>query len=727
MRVRFRRGTAIAALSLLASSGGLAPAQTPLPEIVVTPSPIVRRAPALLPTGPAPLPPAFASDALRGTLPVVTGQFATVTVVPNEELQRTTGATLGDLLQGKPGITGSSFAPGAASRPVIRGLDAYRVRIQENGLGVNDVSDLADDHAVPIDPLAAQKVEVIRGPATLRWGSQAIGGVVNVENNRIPMWLPPGGFRFETRGATTTVDHGREGGIMLDAGAGQLAVHADAHGRRAGDYRIPAYPYLFPEDPAPVVGDAQPNSRQRSNGHAVGASFIFDGGFVGLGVSHFESLYRVPGSEPTATGTRLDLQQTKVSGRGEVRAPVAGVDAVRFWFGVTDYTHHELANEGGFDGIHQTFTNKANEGRIEVQFAPVNLPFAALTGAVGVQFGRQALTAPGLEGGLFDPNHTKSVAGYLFNELALSDTLRLQLAGRVEEVKVDGSSPDFLVDPDAPILRNREFTPKSAAAGVLQQLPWDIVASLTAQHVERAPRAPELLSRGVHEATGTFDIGNPDLRIEVARSLEVGLRRATGPLRFEATAYWTRYKDFIFRRLTGETCADDFASCTPAGGGGELNQAIYSQRDARFRGAEVQAQLDVAPFLGGMWGIDGQYDTVRATFADGTNVPRIPPQRVGGGIFWRSEDWFARVGVLHALVQDRIAENETRTGSYDLLKAEISQTIRLAPGDHAGREFTWGVVGENLLDDAVRNHVSFRKDEVLLPGRNVRFFARLKY
>src|SRR3954452_21247069 len=229
---------------------GTAPASaTQLPSVTVTaPSPIVRRqiVPAPKPTRltrAAPgarreRPPqaqpasvaAAASAPQQGVLPIVTDQFATVTVVTNEELRRQGGAQLGDVLFSKPGITGSSFAPGAASRPVVRGLDNNRVRIQENGLGASGVSELGEDHGVPIDPLAADQVEVIRGPATLRYGSQAIGGVVNATNNRIPESMPPRPLMLETRGGFTSVDGGADGAILLDAGAGNVAVHADVYG-----------------------------------------------------------------------------------------------------------------------------------------------------------------------------------------------------------------------------------------------------------------------------------------------------------------------------------------------------------------------------------------------------------------------------------------------------------------------------------------------------------------
>jgi iron complex outermembrane receptor protein len=459
----------------------------------------------------------------------------------------------------------------------------------------------------------------------------------------------------------------------------------------------------------------------------VGGSYLFDGGFVGVAVSHFASLYRLPGIEPTETGTRIDLHQTKVTSKGEFRPQASAIDTVRFWLGASDYKHDELAFENGFDGVQQTFTNKTEEGRLEVQLVPVNLWFAALTGALGVQAGNVRLTAPGVEGGLYDPNRTTMVAGYIFNELKFTDWFKMQVAGRIEQDNVKGSVPDLVVDPLVNIDRNLNFTPKSGAVGFLHDLPWGMVASLTGQYVERAPRAPELLSRGIHEATGTFDIGNPNLNIEAARSVEAGIRRAQGPFRFEATAYYTKFKDFIFRRLTGQTCEGTIDTCTPVGEGGDLNLALWSQRDAIFRGGEVQGQLDVSPLGSGLWGVDVQYDIVRATFTDGTNVPRIPPQRLGGGIYWRDDNWFTRVGLLRAFAQNNPGENETPTAGYNLLRAELAYRKKLDPLYHGMSEIAFGIVGTNLLDDDVRNSVSFKKDEVLLPGRGVKFFLNGKF
>jgi iron complex outermembrane recepter protein len=768
---RWSMAGGVAAVAIAASQEAMA--QQQLPELVLTaPSPI-RRAPTTPPTNAARPPADFATPPLQGTLPIVTDQFATVTVVPREELQRSPGSTLGDVLFSKPGITGSSFAPGAASRPIIRGLDVNRVGIVDNGIGGGGVSDLGEDHFVPVNPLASGQVEVIRGPATLRYGSQSIGGVVTSVDNRVPEVLPcaplvPAAWgiykapprvaaprpcaSFEARGALTSADKGREGGLLLDAGAGNFAMHADVFGRRTQDYRVPSYPYLTAPDEAELpfatqpgaFNKRQPNSYTRSDEASVGGSFVFENGFSGVAFTQTNNLYGIPGPEGEGTRGRIDARQEKVIGKGEFRSSSGVVDAIRYWWGYTDYKHNEIALFDALDlssaGIHQTFTNKDLEGRVEVQLAPFNLRFAEITTALGLQAGHQKLTAAGDDptsptSGLFDPNKNDRIAGYIFNEFRFSDTTKAQIAGRIERVDIGGSSPSFMpdifdvaVDPasiGAVTSRDLSFTPKSVSAGLIQILPGNLVASITGQYVERAPKPAELLSRGPHEATATFDIGNPNLQIEKAKSVEVGLRQATGPFRFEATAYYTRFDGFIFRDLTGLMCGE--TSCgTP--GEEELNQAIYRQRDATFRGGEVQFQWDVLPVWAGFVGVEGQYDIVRATFTDGTNVPRITPQRLGGGVYYRDGEWFARVNLLHAFSQNDIAvTGETPTGGYNLLRAEISRTQNFVNHPLGIQKFTVGLVGNNLLNEDIRNHVSFTKDFVLMPGASLRAFASAKF
>lgn len=789
LRLRELATLLLATTALAGSAYAQNQASTELPGITVTaPSPIVRKravTPARVPARPvvttalrrgrnanpaprpaiaASAPPAPSSPAPgeRGVLPIVADQFATVTVVSNEELRREGGGALGDVLFSRPGITGSSFAPGASSRPIIRGLDTNRVGIVENGIAAGGASDLGEDHVVPIDPLATNQIEVIRGPAALRYGSTSIGGVVSATNNRIPDAVPvcaapsplygyplstakPFGapcVTAETRTAISSVDRGIEGGVLLDAGANNVAVHADAYGRRTSDYEIPAYPYL--NDPNRPFNGRQPNSFTRSDGGSIGGSYLFDGGFVGAALTQNNSLYGIPGIDGEDHKTRIDAHQTKLNVKGEYRPDNAAIAAIRFWAGATDYKHNELgladpADLSTFD-VRQTFTNKEQEGRVEVQLQPFNARFAAITTAFGVQTGHQRLTAPSpddpgsLFNGLYNPNSNTRVAAYVFNELQFTTTTKGQIAGRIEHVSLQGSTVNFPADfmpdgtPQFNSVVNRAFTPKSGSVGLLQDLPGNLVASITAQYVERAPKPAELFSRGAHDATTTFDIGDPNLKIETAKSVEVGLRRVTGPLRFEATAYYTRFSNFIYRRLTGVMCGGDFDTCGNGDPGNELRQAVYSQRDAIFRGGEFQSQLDVGALYGGVWGIEDQFDVVRATFTDGTNVPRIPPVRIGGGVFWRDANWLARVNLLHAFAQNDIAIiGETPTPGYNLLKAEISYKTALDPRRYGAREMLVGVVGNNLLNEKIRNAVSFTKDEVLLPGASVRAFVNLKF
>lgn len=710
---------ASAAIGLCIADAALA--QTALPEIVVTAaSPVVRR------PAPRPAPTQVAASQQAPTTPsalepvTAPDTFVPVSVITQDRIETSTvRGSLGDVLFDLPGVTGSSFAPGAASRPVIRGLDNARVRIQENGIGAHDVSEIGEDHGVTIDPLAAERIEVIRGPATLRWGSQAIGGVVSVTNNRIPDWATPYGLSGNVRGGFSSVDKATDGAVIVEGRGKTGAFHADIYGRNAEDYAVP--------------GGVQRNTHQKALGGAVGASYLFEGGYVGAAIIHNAAVYGIPGIDGEAEDARIAMKQTKIMSKGEFRPNSKVVDTIRFWLGGSGYRHDEIAfsDTDGLIAPRATFRNREYEARIETQFNPVQTAFGALTTAIGATGGHQQLGTSGEAGSLLAPAKTTNAAGYIFNELDMPHGWRVQTAGRLEHVAVSGTAsefpPDFLGGGAAPIETDarRSFLPGSVSLGVLKDLPHDMIASLTMQYVQRAPRAQELFSKGPHEASGTFEIGNANLTKESARTIEAGLRKTKGPWRFDVTAYHTRFSNFIYKNLTGVQCDDEFDTC--GNGGTELDQVLFAQRDARFTGAEFSTQLDIAPIAGGMFGVDAQYDTVRATFADGSNVPRIPPQRLGSGAYWRGEAWYARVGLLHAFAQTHIAAEETTTGGYDLLKAELSHTVRPTRPGSGIAEARFGIVGTNLLNDEVRNHVSFRKDEVLLPGRGVRVFADVKF
>ncbi|GJE69800.1 putative TonB-dependent receptor [Methylorubrum podarium] len=711
----------LAAGAVLTAAPGLVPAAraqqaTTLEEISVTSvSPIQGRPAAPSPAQPPAQPPAPVSARTTGVLPVVTNTFSPVTVIPQERIARDQPRTLGDALFDQPGISSSTYAPGAASRPIIRGLDNARVRIQENGIVNGGVSDLGEDHAVPVNPLNAGRIEVIRGPATLRYGSGAIGGVVSAENNQVPTFIPARGVTGQVTTGYTTVDNGRLGAASVDAGADGIAVHADGFKTATDSYAIP--------------GGIQRNSATESQGGSVGISAIGDRGFVGLSFSHYDALYQIPGGEAEEARTRLTPNQDRLLARGEYRPLNGPFEVLRFWAGGSVYRHEEIGiGEDGIDGVQAIFKNREVEARFEAQHVPVVTALGTLTGAVGVQAGRRVLNSQ-LESFL-PPTESRMLAGYLFEELAVGGGLRFQAAGRIEGDRLNSIATQFPgtylpdgTDPASYAL-TRRFAPKSASIGALQDLPYGFVASLNGSYVERAPTGYELFSQGPHDATATFEIGDPTLRLERARTVEISLRRAEGPLRLDATGYYTRYTGFIYKRDTGNRCDDDFASC---GSGDELRQVVYSQANATFYGAEIGAQLDLLPVGDGWAGLEAQYDFVRAQFDDGSYVPRIPPHRLGGGAYLRADGWFARINLLHAFDHTEIAPFETVTPGWNDLRAELAYTQALDPAVYGATEVTLGLQGRNLLDDDIRNSASFKKDEILLPGRNLRLFLTARF
>ncbi|MFO7478042.1 MAG: TonB-dependent receptor [Methyloceanibacter sp.] len=741
---------AIFALSLGVGDVALAEEPIELPAIeITTASPVVsppkqakpRSGPGLRTTqaqaeiSPPPDPLAFREvldlDLPAGTAIVADDTFVPVTVVTEREILANPGATITDSLQNKPGISGTTFAPGA-NRPIIRGLDSYRIRIQENGIGTQDVSAISEDHAIPIDPSDADKIEVVRGPSTLRYGSQAIGGVVSVENQRVPTYLPERGFSAMIKGGGNTVDDGGDGAFSVTGGADGIVLHADGFIRDVNDYDTPLGEEL--------------NSFVNSRGGSVGISHVWRNGFIGVSFARFESLYGIPGEEAEeGVLPRIDLEQDKVLVRGEWRPDSSGIEAVRVWFGASDYAHDELARHGehghgeeeheeeevaGFS-VGQTFTNRQQEARLEIQHRPVASHFGPLSGAIGVQWDHADTKGIAFEAdSLLEPYNAESIAGFWFEELEANARLRLQLALRVEGASVDGTGFSSIADPEAPVVFNgtRSFVPVSGGLGALYDLGNNTVFRLNGQAVERAPAGPELFSKGLHEATGTFEIGNPFLDEEKAQTLELGVKRATGKFRYDANGYYTNYDGFIFRELTGLVCGGTLDSCAAALDEEEtFDQVLFQQRNAIFYGVELLGEYDVGSIWRGTWGIDGQYDFVRARFDNGENVPRIPPHRLGGGLYYRDKNWFGRVGVLHAFEQDQVAPDELTTPGYTLLNAELSYVKQVRRGEGLVPVMTIGIKGENLLDDEVLNSASFqRRDGVLQPGANVRLFGSIK-
>lgn len=637
---------------------------------------------------------------------------APVTVLDRNEILRHGSSSLGDLLGQKPGIAQSSFARGA-SRPIIRGLDNFRVRLQENGVGSHDVSDLSEDHGAPIDPLAAQKVEVIRGPATLRYGSQSIGGVVSILNNRIPTTDLEQGFNGETYGTYSTVDKGHELAGLFDFGAERFAVHVDAIYRSADDYNIP------------VNSGKQANSGNEALGMAGGGSFLFPNGFIGASVSHFESQYGIPGDEPAQERVFIDLEQIKATLKGEIKNLGSFLESVRFGGGYSDYTHDEVI--GADDNTASSFNNKEGEARIEF----LQEKIGPIEGALGFHYAYRDLEGLGEARELIAPARRQSFAAFVFEDMEATDMLTIQFGARIEHVKADGFgvTPPIL---DGSLLATEiddfgndlqpDFTPINGSVGILYKIPYNMIVSGTVQYVERAPALLELFAKGPHEATRTFEIGNPNLNKEKAISFEAGLRKVEGDITFSLTTFYNKYDGFIFKALTGRECGEEFDTC---GVEDEFVQIAYTQEDARFAGIEAEAAWEAFDLGNGVVSFDARFDFMDAELETSGNLPRIPPMRYGTGVTFENERLFSRVSILRVGKQDRVAANERPTRGHTDLRAEFIYSVPL--GDEKSRTLSFGLVGTNLLDQDQRNHIAFNKDDVSLPGANVRLFVRATF
>lgn len=649
-----------------------------------------------------------------------------------EEITRRAAASIGELLQEELGVTSTSFARGA-SRPVIRGLDTFRVRVLENGSGSHDVSALSEDHGVPLDPLAAQRIEILRGPAVLRYGSAAIGGAVSVLNDRIPKTSTgaPGGSLIL---ATSPADNGREMGLLLDAGTDDFGLHGDLFSRQSEDYEVPT------ED------RRQDNTFVESQGMALGGSTFFDLGYIGMSWGHFESIYGIPGSDHHhghAGGSGgahqdllLDLRQDKFQLKGEWRAQGSVFDKVQLEAAYSDYAHDEVDGDTG--DIGSTFENKEGESRLELLHG-LNEP---LEGAIGLQFRDRSLVAFGEGGELLSPSDMTSWAVFLFEAYSPSPSTTIEFGARLESSQVKGvgvEPPTFegvLLGTDLiqfGTASTYNFTPLSVSLGVIHHFSLSGIEGLslggTLQHVERAPDILELLAHGPHEATGTYEIGDPGAKKEEADSLEIALRRPPGQgqrLSFEVSVYHSRFSNFLFKQETGFVCGESFSTCGIEGTLGvedELKQISYQQADATFSGGEAELSYIAIEWDGGHLDVGLQYDQVSAKFGSGGYLPRIPPMRYGATVALEHKEFYARLRLHRVRDQDKTAAGESATDGYTNLSAQASFTHETGNGQMV--EF--GVSGSNLLDEKIRNHVSFKKEDVLQPGRSVRFFMRAQF
>ncbi len=613
---------------------------------------------------------------------------AIVAKVDAEEILRRGGASVADALSKVPGIAATGFATGA-SRPIIRGMDATRVRVLEDGTSGSDVSDIGPDHGIPIDPLAARSIEVVRGAGTLRYGSQAIGGVVNVLNNRVPTSFPDKPLSAELNGTYGTVSDLYQGAGLVDAAVGDVALHADAFGRHAGDYDTPT--------------GVQPNSFFRGYGGSLGGSYFFGSNHdshVGAAVTQYDAQYGIPSDT-----TYIDMRQTKVMTRSSIALGSGLLQRFNLDGSYADYAHDEKEPDGTID---TTFRNKEYNARGEMLLGALG---PVTNSALGVEYQHRAFSAVGEDSSYLFPATMESVAGYLFTDMQLAERLHLEASGRVERVRLHGT-PRF---GDATV---REFTPLSGAIGALYTLSPAIKLGATFSTTGRAPALTELFARGGHDGPNTFETGDPNLRIERANSLEGTLRVRSGPFRFDGSVYSSWFRNYIYGDLTGRRCDDD-GICAP-GGDGDLRELNYRQQGAHFRGIEGEASYDLVHTAHGVYRFNLLADYTRATLDDGSNVPRIPPYRVGGGLNWTGETLDAGFNLIYAGRQDKFGAFDTATPSYVALDGELA----VRPfSRHPNVELA--VVGQNLTNDTQRLATALNKDEVVMPGRRLMATLRI--
>lgn len=616
-------------------------------------------------------------------------RFATIVgTVDRSAILRQGGASLADALAAMPGVTGTGFAAGA-SRPVIRGFDANRVRVLEDGVGSFDVSDVGPDHGVPIDPLSAQRIEVVRGAATLRYGSQAIGGVVNAINNRVPTSLPDRPVAAELSGSYASNALAGEGTAMLDARAGQFAFHADGFGRHTADYAIPG-------------GETQPNSFFTGDGYSLGSSYFFGDSRVGAGIVHYDARYGIPSDD-----TYIDMKQTKGMLRSSLAIGSGVFQTLSVDGGYADYEHLEREPDGM---PLSTFRDREWDVRGEGVFGAVG----PLSGAaLGVQFQHKDFSALGKGADYLLPTVTRSAAAFAFAEFPLGASAHLEGGARVEQVAIRGT-------PVSGGLLQRSYTPVSGSLGLAVNPGGAVGFGLMLTSAARAPAQTELFARGPHDGRGAYETGDPGLAVERANSLEGTLRLRFSALRIDTSLWLAQFNNYIYGQLTGRTC-DAAGSCI-RGDGRELRELDYTQRNATFRGIESKL---TSPLLddgqGGQLDAELFVDYVRATLDGGAgNVPRMPPWHVGAGLHWSREQAYMGLSAKHSGSQKQVSFAETSTAGFTSVDAYVGWR-----STGPGARWDVSLVGHNLTNAEQRNAVAINKDVVVLPGMDARLMVRV--
>ena len=622
-------------------------------------------------------------------------------VLRGDALRQKEGTSLGATLANEVGVQSSAYGAGAG-RPIIRGMDSARVLVTESGIGVADVSGASPDHRVAADTLNARQIEVLRGPATLLYGSGAIGGLVNVVQTRVPdqsidRWQGNVNVRaasaedewsmaVDTQGPLGPSAVWRVEGFKVDSGDYRLAESLrDAEGNVWADRRLP-------------------NSQTRTEALSAGASWFATAGWLGAAVQHYSSDYGIPNPEEPVT---IRLKRDRLDARSEWQLDQGLISAVRWKASYTDYEHTEYEPSGDA-GAH--FTNQGVESRLEL----AHKPWAGWSGTLGVQI--HSVTTEGAGEGVLPKTNGRSMALFAVEERRW-DAWRVEAGARYEATRFDvktDASPD------------RRFDLFTGSLGAFWRLAPDTDVGLSVSRSQRAPAVEELYFVGAHPATFAYEIGNPDLKREQSVHIEWSLRRVAGPLQYRVAVFQDRFRDYIYGSFDGSTTdlvgEDGTVEET-------LSNLAFRQDNARFRGIEAELKAD----LGAGWSVRPWGDLVRAVLTSGPhagdNLPRIAPARLGLDIDYQTGAWKAGLSTTRVMHQNRVAAfdvrddvPETSTAGYTLVGAHASWDF-----GRAGQARTVYLQARNLTNVSARVHTSFLKDYAPLAGRSIVLGMRMGF
>ncbi|NIM01874.1 MAG: TonB-dependent receptor [Acidobacteria bacterium] len=617
-----------------------------------------------------------------------------VNVLDKNDLAETIQPSLGETLAQEAGIRSSFFGAGSA-RPIVRGQSGGRVRVLESGLGVGDASTTSPDHAVAIEPLGAEQIEILRGPATLLYGGEAVGGVVNVLDGRIPEYRASKPIGGTLQLGFDSASDERSGAVALNGGGGSFAWYADAFRRDGSDYDIPGFSVRG--DPLSDSGTLT-NSSVESDGGSLGLSWVGESGFLGVATKAYNSNYGIPGED-----VRIDLEQQRYDLRGGFDFRSGALAGLRFSIGTTDYRHVEL--EGTDVGT--VFDTDADEARIELTHGR-----SRWKGVFGAQVQRRDVDAIGAEAFL-PANETEQVAVFVVEEFDPDGPVRFEFGLRSERNEL--STPVMVAaDPLCADPLDRDFDTLSGSAGLAWIGTSGLALGASVSSASRAPSTEELYSCGEHVATLSFEVGNPSLSEETALGLDLSLRKRSGRVSGEINLFHYDYDDYIYEFDTGTT----EPPMDPAG----LPVFAFTQDGAEFSGVELSGLVELKHTEALDLDLEIVGDHVRAKLDSGDPVPRIPALSLGVGLVFNGPHWHGGARLRWYDDQTRNAPSETPTDGYTTLNA------------NAGYRFVRGAVVhdfivrlENVTDEEIRPHTSRLKDEVPLPGRSAGLIYKLVF